>query len=302
MPSPRFSVVIPAFNSAVLGRAINSVLTQTCQDFEIVVVDDGSADETADVLRHYAGRIRWIHQANQGPAAARNRGIAASRGRYVAFLDADDVWYPHKLAEVEKAITAYPDVGLFYSDYKAVTLRGRPLRVERCRHILGEGYSHLLLHNFMQTSTVVCTRECFDVCGSFYEPLRRRQDWDMWLRIARRFPIAHIACVLGEYSWEPLAVDRSRFEAAARRHVIERTLQADPSLPTPRRRQIQARLAYMEGVAHLRYGRRTAALRCLRDSIHDEPLRGRSYVYLALAATGLAAYAPCWMRIRLRLC
>jgi glycosyltransferase involved in cell wall biosynthesis len=298
----RFSVVIPSFNSApVAGRAIESVLSQTCRDFDVVVVDDGSADSTADVLRSYRGRIQCIHQANSGAAAARNRGIAASDGQYVAFLDADDIWYPHKLGEIEKAIAAHPGAGLFYSDYKAVTGEGRPLRVERCRHVVGQGYGFLLLHNFMQTSTVVCKRECFDACGLFHEAFRRREDWDMWLRIARRFSLVHVPSVLGEYTLEPLRQDCSCIETLEHRQIIDRAFLADSTLSPGRRRQVQARLAYMEGVAHLRYGRVNEALRCMRDSIRGEPLRLRTHVYWALAAGGLATHLPRWLRIRLRL-
>ena len=105
------------------------------------------------------------------------------------------------------------------------------MRVERCKHIVGDAYADLLLHCFVLTSTVVCKRECFDVCGLFHEPLRRVQDWDMWIRIARRFSFVHVPAVLTEYTWEPFQRARaSRGTIADLQSVVDRALQADPDL------------------------------------------------------------------------
>lgn len=299
----KYSVIMPTYNRArFIVRAIESVLSQTCQDFEIIVVDDGSTDDTEAVLRPYVDRIRYVRQSNQGSAAARNRGIRESHGQYIAFLDSDDWWYPDKLARMGDMIAAHAQAGLFYSDFRLVTPEGRFLRVQKCRHVVGEGYLPILLQVFILTSTVVCKRECFDVCGLFHEPLRRVQDWDMWIRIARRFPIVHVPLVLSEYTWEPFRDARASAEAvAAFKVVVDRALQADPALNPKDRRRILARLAYMQGVEHLRYGRKPEAFRCLRAGIVLDPLFCRGIVHLVVGATGLSAYLPRWMRVRLRI-
>src|SRR5689334_17679721 len=117
--NPLVSVVIPAFNRAfILPEALDSVLAQTWKDFEILVVDDGSTDDSETALRPYVERfgVRFLRQANQGPAAARNRGIEAARGKYVAFLDSDDLWLPIKLSAQIPRMEAHPDVVMSYGN------------------------------------------------------------------------------------------------------------------------------------------------------------------------------------------
>ncbi len=124
----------------------------------------------------------------------------------------------------------------------------------------------------------------------------------MWIRIARRFSFVHVPAVLTEYTWEPFSEARaSRRTIADLQSVVDRALQADPDLGPGARRRILARLAYAQGVEHLRYGRTKESLACFRDSFRNEPLFGRSLVYLAVGLTGLAPVLPYWMRVRLRI-
>src|SRR4051794_17458509 len=119
MAHPIFTVVMPAYNTAAtIGDAIRSVLAQTCSDFELVVVDDGSSDETASVVEQLAvdGRIRLLGQENQGAAAARNAALAAARGRYVSFIDSDDLWLPAYLDAMAAVLTQAPHAGFGYTD------------------------------------------------------------------------------------------------------------------------------------------------------------------------------------------
>src|SRR5579864_8740685 len=116
--APQVSVVIPAYNAArFLGDAIQSVLNQTYSNFEVVVVNDGSTDDTESVVRSFGDRLFYVKQANKGVSAARNEGIKRARGQYVAFLDSDDVWLPTKLAEQIPFLEQNPEVGLVYSDW-----------------------------------------------------------------------------------------------------------------------------------------------------------------------------------------
>ncbi len=105
---PFFSVIIPAYNRAdLIGQTLDSVLAQSFRDFEIIVVDDGSTDNTVEALSAYAGRIKLLRQENQGPSAARNHGLRHAAGEYVAFLDSDDLWFPWTLATFKQAIDAH---------------------------------------------------------------------------------------------------------------------------------------------------------------------------------------------------
>ena len=119
MSSPRFTIVIPAFNAArTIGSSIRSVLQQTEQDFEVVVVDDGSTDDTVECARSFATdpRVRVISQRNKGPSAARNAAVAAARALYVSMLDADDLWLPEYLEVMGGALDGNPDAPFAYTD------------------------------------------------------------------------------------------------------------------------------------------------------------------------------------------
>jgi len=143
---PEVSIVIPAHNAArYVGQAIESVLGQTFGDNEVILVDDGSTDDTASVIEGFGSEIRQIRQANSGVSVARNRGIAESTGRYVAFLDADDTWMPEKLARQLDALRRQPGHGLAYSALLVTDSELQPLEV---RHgtLRGSALETLLLH------------------------------------------------------------------------------------------------------------------------------------------------------------
>src|SRR6266581_2230583 len=154
---PTFSTIIPTYNSSsMLPRAIDSVLNQSYLATEILVIDDGSDDSTREVAQTYGNKIRYVVLAHTGcPGAVRNHGIAESRGDYVAFLDADDVWYPNKLETIAQLTAKYPETGLFYSDFNFVDEQLHFLRRARCKDISGHAYKRLLRDTPIATSTVV---------------------------------------------------------------------------------------------------------------------------------------------------
>ena len=186
---PTVSVVIPVHNRpAAVHRAIASVRRQTVQDFEIIVVDDGSTDDTCAAVTSIADpRIRLIrHGDNRGGSAARNTGIRASRGTYVAFLDSDDEWFETKL-EKQLAVFARSSkrVALVYTGTERVDDGHVSRRVPRRYPNLARV---LLLDNFIgETSVGMVRREVFDTIGGFDECLPSAQDLDLWLRICERF-------------------------------------------------------------------------------------------------------------------
>lgn len=188
---PKVSVVIPAYNSAhTLRRAIESALGQTYRDLEVIVVNDGSTDNTAEVLWGYAEQIRAIHQPNLGRSIARNVGIANAGGEFIAFLDADDWWLPTKLEKQIALLDRSPETGLVCSWNHVVDNQGTILRsacplppaadLERF-----DGFEALLFGNFITTSTAVVRRTCIRRRTPFDPAFRYpAEDWDLWLYVA----------------------------------------------------------------------------------------------------------------------
>jgi len=189
------SVIIPTYNSArFLTEAVGSVLAQTFRDFEILVIDDGSTDETQDVLRQYGSPVRCIHQQNSGVAVARNRGIMESRGRYVAFLDADDTWLPDKLERQMNALSSESGgAGFCYSAFTVVDSDLKLVRVNQSKRHASALEDLLLRGNVVGSiCTVLCERALFDKLGGFDPGLSQCADWDMWVRMAERTEFTYI--------------------------------------------------------------------------------------------------------------
>jgi glycosyltransferase involved in cell wall biosynthesis len=199
-------VVLPCYNAAnYLARALESVLAQTHPNLHICVVDDGSTDETPNILKHYLGYALYFRQEHAGQAAARNLGICMSRCPYIAFLDADDYWLPKKLERQIAVLEQNPSVGLVCSDCATIkdgTLAGtyfgntKPPRT-------GKLFARLTRECFVFTPTVVVRRQCLEEVGLFHESLVVSEDFDLWLRIAARWEIAVVPEVLAVRDTRP---------------------------------------------------------------------------------------------------
>lgn len=194
---PEVSVVIPVYNGAsTIIRAVTSVLTQSFQDFELIVVDDGSVDATRALLTPYFDRLTYIYQENQERSAARNRGIQASKGEYVAFLDADDWWHPLKLQQQVAVLQAHPGVALVYVQRVMVTTttpQNLILPGDLSYQVHTDFFPELALRDWVGSpSQVLVTRSALEKIGFFDPALRQGEDWDLWLRIAAQYPVAAI--------------------------------------------------------------------------------------------------------------
>jgi len=183
------SVVIPTFNRACLiVAAIDSVLDQTHPHYEIIVVDDGSTDDTGQRLRErYGSRIRYVYQENQGESAARNRGIALAKGALVAFLDSDDIWLPSKLEEQVAALRARLGSPMVFCQVLLVDKDGRdldqaPLGTELTQDTVA--LEQVYQGNVIVNSTVLARRSALESVGGFDPQIRYGEDWDLWVRLA----------------------------------------------------------------------------------------------------------------------
>lgn len=225
--SPKVSVIIPAYNSErYIADSLQSALDQTFRDYEVIVVDDGSTDGTKARVLAAKGPIKYIHQPNQGPAAARNTGIGVARGELICFLDADDLWTPTKLQTQVEFMDENVDVGLVFSDeeeFDDASVQCTSLLSKSTFHaelaagtIIAEPFRKLLHENFIPTSTVMMRTACFRTTDHFDVALRGPEDRDMWSRVAVYFPIACIPKVLG----------RKRVVASSVSRDVETTLRS----------------------------------------------------------------------------
>lgn len=194
---PNVSVVIPTYNrEQLIARSVKSVLSQTYQDFEIIIVDDASTDNTEEVVSSFNDeRIRYVrHEENRGEAAARNTGIKVARGDYIAYQDSDDEWFPEKLArQIELLEDVSPDVGVIYTGFwKTKNHRRTYIPFSWVGRKNGDIHKELLKGNFIGSPVVLIKKECFSEVGLFDERLRNLVDWEMWIRISKHY---HFSCV-----------------------------------------------------------------------------------------------------------
>ncbi len=197
---PLVSAIIPTYNRAeYICQAIDSALEQGYDNLEIIVVDDGSTDETHNLLTRYGSRIKYIYQQNQGEAVARNTAIEASTGEYIALLDSDDLWLPGKLTRQMDFMLAHPDVGMVASHAIAIDQDGHALSDAPLCPFQGEGWVSLetnVLHSPLPVDTLIIRRDCLPTPVPFTPGVRFGADWEMCLRVGARHPIWFIAQTL----------------------------------------------------------------------------------------------------------
>jgi glycosyltransferase involved in cell wall biosynthesis len=190
---PLVSVVLIAHNcEQYVGRAVESVLAQTWMHFELIAIDDGSSDSTAAIVKRFGDpRLRYARQENAGIASARNHGIRLARGELISFLDCDDWWLPEKIEHQVARYITDPSVGLVYS--LAIRQESSGQVSDRFGRIIeGRIMDRLLFGNCVagSASSALVTRVAVDQVGAFNESLPAAEDWDYWIRVAERFPVA----------------------------------------------------------------------------------------------------------------
>ncbi|OGO23190.1 MAG: hypothetical protein A2144_11185 [Chloroflexi bacterium RBG_16_50_9] len=302
---PRVSVVMPTYNRAhFIAETVQSVLGQTFADFELIVVDDGSTDNTKEVIGSLKDpRIRYIYQENRGVSAARNTGIRTASGEYIAFQDSDDIWLPQNLELKVRRLDARPDIALVCSDayifnsHTGVTLGRRwhdkpfhycidPEKAARqpLKELLSRGC-------FITPQATMVRRLVFDDVGYFDESLRTQEDWDMFVRIVRHFPIETIDVPLVSIRQHDVSLsaswDRMYFGATV---VLNKALKSY-SLSNTELNLVKSRLARL----HLSYGKSLVAngridlgREKLLAAIKIKPWLIRPYFYLAASLLGNA--------------
>jgi glycosyltransferase involved in cell wall biosynthesis len=182
------SIIIPAYNvQDYVAEAISSALSQTLQHVEVIVVDDGSTDETANIVRAFNDpRLKLVRQANGGLSAARNTGLRYASAKYIGFLDADDRWHPDKARQHLAVMEVDPTIGLTFSHSAYIDERGTETGRTLFSLVREPSLKQMILRNHVGNgSSPIVRYECFTDAGSFDEALRSCEDWEMWVRILR---------------------------------------------------------------------------------------------------------------------
>jgi glycosyltransferase involved in cell wall biosynthesis len=217
------TVVIPCFNARrYIAATLDSVRAQAWPGLEVVVVDDGSSDGSADVVASDHPWVRLVRQANQGVAVARNTGIEHARGEWIAFVDADDIWLPGKLEAQWRLLQSVPDARMCYTAWEVwnsteprpsaallAQLSAASGETARWSGASGWIYPELLLDSVVWTSTVLAQRSLFAEAGVFDPAMRIGEDWDLWLRCSRLTPILRVQQPLALYRLHPTSITKS---------------------------------------------------------------------------------------------
>lgn len=234
--APLVSVVCACYNMGRYVReAVDSVLAQDWPAVEVIVVDDGSTDETPAALAAYADdpRVVIIRQANAGQTAAKNAGLRAARGEYVGFCDADNAWLPGKLARQVPLLRANPRVGVVYGDVALIDGEGRPLPTPPVKRYGGRITGRLLEDNFVTFNTTLLPRRVVAEFGGFDESLRMAIDYDLWLRVSTRYEFLYLPEPLVRYRiWGGQMSHRTEERFASFVRLLERFLATHPGAVT----------------------------------------------------------------------
>ena len=291
---PRVSVIIPSYNCArYVGRAIDSVCAQTYKDYEILVVDDGSSDDTKDVMMRYGRKVTYIYQRNQGVSAARNHAISKANGELLAYLDADDMWFPEKLERQVAFLDAHQECGMVHSEMSIINEQDEILHArfyEETQRSVPQGHCMevLLTRCHIQTLTVVERRSSFDRVGGFDERLPVAQDYLHWIMIAAEGQaIGYLAEPLGKYRWRTGSLIGNYPRLLEDYVRICDILLTEKPITLPRGGEyadilrarsyrVQRELAYLDRIQ----GRNESAKRRLANLIKEWPRRVELYVDL----------------------
>jgi len=309
--APQVAIVIPTYNaSRFILETVNAVRAQTVQDLEIIIVDDGSTDATCEMLTGLDERLRIFRQANAGVSTARNKGLAEARAPFICFLDHDDVWHPGLLQAQLQAYEALPEHCLVHTDYHvwlpdaqgqfapAAGLLAQPPETGLDTANSGWAYHQLLVDSFILTSTAMMRTECVREVGGFDTSLPYSEDWDLWLRLSRRWQFAKLKGKYALYRQLPSQGSRKYRPVDHRTVLLEKAVAqwgvASPDGTTHGEAAVRRQLADFHcyyGLDCLRAGDRRRAVRSLLKALRRDPLRGR---YLAYLAATLVGWRPSW--------
>jgi len=294
---PKISVIIPAYDAAkYLPRTIESVYQQTCQDFEIILVDDGSKDNTGDVIPHRANLI-YRYQENSGPAAARNTGIRCASGDYLVFLDADDTISPNKLRSQADFLDQNPDVDIVYSDGYLFHIQADGSKIEALFSQAGvldkhlgrpeESIPILAVHNTIPIHAAMLRRQAVLQVNGFDEArqLMHLEDWDFWYRLAEKFTFQYMDAIVAYYQVTDISLSKNNFGMINASIFIEQKFQQTESY-LKLSRSIRSKSTVALGLLALRFGDAKLARQRFAKAMELNPLNYFSWLGYGLTLLG----------------
>ncbi len=288
--SPLVSVIIPAYNASEwISETLDSILSQSFKDYEIIVVNDGSTDNTVEVVECFMNRVKCISKLNGGQASARNIGIKEGKGKYVAFIDSDDLWAPDKLY-LEVGLLEKSKLKWVYSDAIAFDSKKRTNLYkysEVQRHYEGDILEPLFKSCFIPSPTPIVEKSVFANIGLFNENsnMRNREDWDMWLRIAAVYPIAYVPKPLAYYRVHSASATGGEDRISALKGyvaTVEAAVQREPRRLGQIKNVVISRIYFIESRNQAYLGHSTIARRFLKESLKLTPWWGLLYIYYLL--------------------
>jgi glycosyltransferase involved in cell wall biosynthesis len=310
-PKPTVSIIIPTYNcEAYIAETLNSVLSQTLSNLELIVVDDGSTDRTCEIVASHGSSVRLLAQANSGVCAARNYGIREAAGRYICLMDHDDYWFPDKLALQVEQMEAHPEIGLVYSsfiwwhpDKKGVfpdlaSFEPASFLTGIDEEFSGWIYHLLLLDCWILTSAALIRAEVFDKCGAYDESLPYSEDWDLWLRICREYQVIKLNKPLTLYRQHPKQGNRMARDIDYRTKLlcdaaVKWGLSSQDGRSITKREFTQniARYQLEFGLWHLASGNVKTANHSLLQAWLKHPVNLKTLAYVP---AGLLGWRPKW--------
>lgn len=279
---PLVSVVTATYNMAqYVEEALDSILGQTYPNIEAVVIDDGSKDNTKEILARYADepRVKIFHQENAGQTVAKNRGLAECSGDFVGFCDSDNAWLPNKIATQLEAFTGDNPPGVVYGDIQFIDDKGIDLPTPKVQRHSGRITGRLLADNFVPFNTCLVPRDILTEVGGFDESLSMAIDYDLWLRISTRYDFLHLPKVLARYRiWGGQMSHRTgdRLDNALR--MMEKFLHNhEDSVSEVETRRAWAYTYTTRGLWLSQTGRRSEAMFDFQTAIEKYPLDVRAW-------------------------
>lgn len=295
---PKISVIIPTYNHVLhLGQAIDSVLDQTYGNYEIIVVDDGSTDNTRHLVEGYGDSARYIYQENRGLAGARNTGIRSARGIFMAFLDADDYFEKDNLEKKIPFLESHPEIDWVYSDWDYLDEdnhfleRGSIKWSYRDKKLKSALFEELLYNrNFISPCTVVVKKSVMEAVGYFDPDVVCQEDWDLWLRLSLKYPSHYIDEVLVHVVGHPDSLSKNFSKWVHGNALIVNKLNRTIPLDFPNRKRALARLnadkyTYL-GRDLVQRGETGKALKAYLKSIRQLPLQKKIYWRVLIGLLG----------------
>lgn len=260
------SVVTATYNmGGYIVETLDSILGQDYPHVESIVIDDGSTDNTQEILQPYlsTGRVTVVRQENSGQTVAKNRGIAESRGEFIAFCDADDTWRPDKLTQQVAAFDLDPDIALVFSDVNYIDANGGPCDHPTMKRVGGRITGELLVDNFIPFPTSIARATVLEEKNGFDENLSMSIDYDLWLRISVDYPMHYIPEPLANYRiWEGQMSKRTGERLDNFFTLLERFLREHPDSVTKKEKaRAWSHTLVTRGLWHAREGRKSEALR-----------------------------------------